>query len=212
MVTTSMARTVCEVAQAAVGDGADAAGASAEKAADGGLGLACWGSSGAPSRAGRAAVSRAPRRMPGPTMATPSGVISWRVSMSARSRTMPPLKRDGLAVVAGAGSAGGDRDFMLRSSSARTADYFFGGDGLDDGFGGLVVEEFLEDGGVPVEVAGEALDGLAAWVMTRVDGAGWSGDSSRLAERTSRSCGVIAARRSFFHSSQCAWMGHAEFL
>ena len=67
------------------------------------------------------------------------------------------MQRDGLAIVPSAGSAGGDRD-RAGMAAGEDADDFFGGDGLHDGFGGFVVEQGLEDGGVPVEVARKTLN------------------------------------------------------
>jgi hypothetical protein len=147
-----------EVAEAAVGDGADAAGAAAEEAPEGsfddGGGIAAelpalpagLGFERAEADAGFADGDAVGRDVFDP-------VEELEVEDDAA------MEGNGLAVVAGACAAEGDGDFV-REAEAEDGDDFGGGDGLDDDVGVLAIEQRAKDGRVPVEVAGETLDDL----------------------------------------------------
>ena len=90
MVTTSMARTVSKVAQTAVGDGADAAGAAAEKSADRGLDHGRGIAAQLPAWLARFAFEHAEAQAGLANGDAIGGDLLRCLSMRARSSTMPP--------------------------------------------------------------------------------------------------------------------------
>ncbi len=159
-----------EVAQAAVGDGADAAGASAEEAADGrfddGAGVAA-------KLQALFACGSFERAEADVWLADGDafGSDGFDAIHADEVEDDAAVEGDGLAVVPGAGAARGDGDVAV-VTTGEDALYLFDVDGLQREFGGLVVELLFEDGGVPVEVAGETLHDLRVG-----DGAGGVGDA-----------------------------------
>jgi hypothetical protein len=167
-----------KITQAAMGNRADAAGTAAEEAADRGLDDSGGVTAELPAElaGGGFYCAEFHARLTDRDAVCGDGLDAVHALQIENDAA---LQWDSLAVVAGAGAAEGYGDIMLVAVAER-GDNLIDGDGLDDDVGSLGVQLRLEDGGVPVEVAREALDDLWLREDTR-----WVGD------QLCKACGQI---------------------